>query len=133
MTQQTGGVGINLITKSGSDRFRGSSRFYDTNHRLEGQNITDEQRAQGATSGNPIQDIQDYGIEAGGPIRRGRAWIWGSFGKQKVGVGVINFYQPTPACQAIKATPGSFPIEDVNDCLNTDLTTLQSTNLKAEV
>ncbi|HMF94125.1 MAG TPA: TonB-dependent receptor [Vicinamibacterales bacterium] len=133
VTQQTGGVGVNLVTKSGTDRFRGSSRFYDTNHRLEGQNITDEQRAQGATSGNPIQDIQDYGVEAGGPIRRGRAWIWGSYGKQKVGVGVINFYQPTPACQAIKANPGSFPIEEVNDCLNTDLTTLQSTNVKAEV
>ncbi|HEY7288684.1 MAG TPA: carboxypeptidase regulatory-like domain-containing protein [Vicinamibacterales bacterium] len=133
VTQQTGGVGINLVTKSGSDRFRGSSRFYDTNHRLESQNISDEQRAQGATSGNPIQDIQDYGIEAGGPIRRGRAWIWGSYGKQDVGVGVINFYQPTTECQAIKNNPGSFPIEDVNNCLNTDLTTLQSTNVKAEV
>src|SRR5262245_8378444 len=133
VTQQTGGVGINLVTKSGGDRFRGSSRFYDTNHRLESQNITDAQQAQGATSGNPIQDIQDYGIEAGGPLRRGRAWIWGSYGKQKVGVGVINFYQPTPACQPISANPGSFPIDEVNDCLNTDLTTLQSTNLKGEV
>src|SRR3954465_3803494 len=28
VTQQTGGVGINLVTKSGSDRFKGSSRFY---------------------------------------------------------------------------------------------------------
>jgi hypothetical protein len=133
VTQQTGGVGINLVTKSGGDRFRGSSRFYDTNHRLESQNISDAQRAQGATSGNPIQDIQDYGIEAGGPLRRGRAWIWGSYGKQEVGVGVINFYQATPACQPITANPGAFPIEEVNDCLNTDLTTLQSTNLKAEV
>src|SRR4030095_15396296 len=35
VTQQTGGVGINLVTKSGSDRFRGSSRFYQTNHNLE--------------------------------------------------------------------------------------------------
>src|SRR5262245_36978940 len=133
VTQQTGGVGINLVTKSGGDRFRGSSRFYDTNHRMEGQNITDAQRSQGATSGNPIQDIQDYGIEAGGPLRRGRAWIWGSYGKQKIGVGVINFYQPTATCQAIKAKPGSFPIDEVNDCLNTDLTTLESTNLKTEV
>ena len=31
VTQQTGGVGINLVTKSGTDRFKGSSRFYDTN------------------------------------------------------------------------------------------------------
>src|SRR5262249_46622285 len=30
VTQQTGGVGINLVTKSGSDKLRGSSRFYET-------------------------------------------------------------------------------------------------------
>src|SRR5947208_11345641 len=105
VTQQTGGVGINLVTKSGTDRLRGSSRFYDTSHHVESQNVTDAQRAQGATSGNPIQDIKDYGIELGGPIRPGRAWIWGSFGKQSVGVGVINFYRATAPCQAIKANP----------------------------
>jgi hypothetical protein len=54
VTQQTGGVGINLVTKSGTDKFKGSTRFYDTNHRVESQNITDAQRLQGATSGNPI-------------------------------------------------------------------------------
>src|SRR5690349_4802004 len=102
VTQQTGGDGINLVTKSGGDRFRGSSRFYDTNHRLESQNISDAQRAQGATSGNPIQDIQDYGIEAGGPLKKGRAWIWGSYGKQNIKVGVLGFYQPTDFCQSLK-------------------------------
>src|SRR5204863_1089834 len=71
VTQQTGGVGINLVTKAGSDRFRGSGRLYDTNHRVEANNITDAQRGQGATSGNPIQDIQDYGIEMGGPLKKG--------------------------------------------------------------
>src|SRR5947207_7625338 len=78
VTQQTGGVGINLVTKSGGDKFRGSGRLYDTNHRVESNNITDAQRGQGASSGNPIQDIQDYGIEAGGPPKQGRAGIWGS-------------------------------------------------------
>src|SRR5262245_7700981 len=102
VTQQTGGVGINLVTKSGSDKFHGSSRYYVTDDAVESQNITDDQRKQGASSGNPIQNIQDYGIEAGGPIKKGKAWIWGSIGKQLVDVGVINFYQPSAACQQIK-------------------------------
>jgi hypothetical protein len=135
VTQQTGGVGINLVTKSGSDKFRGSSRYYVTDEKFESQNINDGLRKQGATSGNPIQNIKDYGVEAGGPIKRGRAWVWGSFGKQYVDVGVINFYQPTPECQAFKSTTVALAasITDVNACLNTDRTILQTTNLKGEV
>lgn len=135
VTQQTGGVGVNLITKSGTDKFRGSARFFDTNDTFESNNITDAQRQQGATSGNPIQDIQDYGLEAGGPLKKGRAWIWGSYGKQDVGVGVINFYQPTPQCQAYNDPTVALAasISDVNNCLNTDHTLLETTNLKGEV
>src|SRR4029450_9700847 len=96
VTQQTGGVGINLVTKSGTDRFKGSSRYYVTDKKFQSNNITDELRTQGATSGNPIQNIKDYGVEAGGPLRAGRAWVWGSFGKQLVDVGVGNFSQANP-------------------------------------
>jgi hypothetical protein len=135
VTQQTGGVGINLVTKSGTDRFKGSTRFYRTNDRFESQNVSAAQRVQGASSGNPIQDIKDYGFELGGPIKRGRAWVWGSFGKQTVDVGVVGFYQPTAACQAFKTSAVALasPIEDVNACLNTDRTLLQTTNLKADI
>ena len=135
VTQQTGGVGINLVTKSGTDKFRGSGRFYDTNQKFESQNISNDQRPQGATSGNPIQDIKDNGFELGGPIKKGKAWIWGSFGRTNVGVGVLNFYQPTANCQAYKdsAVALAASIADVNNCLNTDLTQLQQTNLKAEI
>jgi hypothetical protein len=137
VTQQTGGVGINLVTKSGSDRFKGSSRFYETNHNVESNNLFDAQRTQGASSGNPIQDIKDYGVEAGGPLKKGKAWIWGAFGKQNVGVGVLGFYQPTAACQTIKtdtaANALAHTVDEVNNCLNTDSTILQNTNVKAEV
>jgi hypothetical protein len=137
VTQQTGGVGINLVTKSGTDKFRGSTRFYETDDRFEANNVNDSLRKQGATSGNPIQNIKDYGLEMGGPIKQGRAWVWGSYGKQDVNVGVVGFFKPTPECQAIKAdqagNPLAHPIEDVNNCLNTDKTLLQTTNLKGEV
>ena len=133
VTQQTGGVGINLVTKSGSDRFKGSSRFYVTDQKFESNNIDDTLRAQGASSGNPIQNIKDYGFELGGPIKKGKAWVWGSFGKQLVDVGVLGFYQPTTACNAVKAAPNTFSVDDVNNCLNTDETLLMTTNLKAEV
>jgi hypothetical protein len=135
VTQQTGGVGINLVTKSGSDKFRGSSRFFLTDESVQANNINDDLRRQGATSGNPIQNIKDYGFEMGGPISRGRAWVWGGFGKQTVDVGVVGFYKPTAECQAFKATAVALAaaIEDVNACLNTDRTLLQQTNLKAEV
>ena len=137
VTQQTGGVGVNLVTKSGTDRFKGSGRIFNTNDAFEANNITDAMRQNGASSGNPIQNINDYGFEMGGPIKQGKAWIWGSYGKQDVKVGVINFYQPTPACQQIKSdqanNPLAHPIQDVNNCLNTDQTTIGTTNLKGEV
>src|SRR5579871_1118906 len=135
--QQTCGVGINLVTKAGSDKFRGSGRLFDTNHRFESNNIDSTLRSQGASSSNPIQDIQDYGVEAGGPIKKGRAWIWGAFGKQAIDVGVVGFYQPTAACQTLKAQQAinvnANSVQAVNDCLNTDETLLKTTNLKSEV
>ena len=133
VTQQTGGVGINLVTKSGGDRFRGSSRFYVTDDRFESNNITDAQRNQGASSGGPVQNIKDYGVEAGGPIKKGKAWIWGSYGKQNINVGVLGFFLPTSDCQTVKATPLNYSIKDINACLNSDTTLLQTTNLKAAV
>ena len=135
VTQQTGGVGINLVTKSGTDKFRGSSRYYWTDESVQSNNISDSLRQQGATSGNPIQNIKDYGLELGGPLQRGRAWVWGSVGKQTVDVGVVGFYKPIAECQALKTVAVALAnsVDTVNGCLNTDRTLLQTTNLKGEV
>jgi hypothetical protein len=134
-SQQTGGVGINFVTRSGTNRFRGSGRVYNTNDRFEADNVTDEIRAQGAGSGAPIQNINDFGFEVGGPILKDKLWYWGSYGKQDIKVGVVNFYKNTPTCRPagvpvsqIANTLGS--TEAIRDCLATDLTTLNNYNYK---
>ena len=137
VAMQTAGVGINLVTKSGSDKFKGSGRFYVTDKKFQSVNVTDDLRRQGATSGNPIQNIKDYGFEMGGPIIKGKAWIWGSYGTQDIKVGVNGFFlkeTEQAGCGKFKGLSASalsaFPFADVKDCLNTDLTTLETYNLK---
>ena len=110
VTMQSPGVGVNLVTKSGTDTLRGSGRYYVTDQKFQSVNVTDALRQQGATSGNPIQNIKDYGLEVGGPIKKGRAWFWGGYGKQNINVGINNFYKPTAACQAIKADLKADPL-----------------------
>src|SRR5687767_4190628 len=132
VTQQTGGVGINLVTRSGTDTFRGSGRVYLTDEALQDDNITDELRAQGAGSGAPIQNIKDYGFDVGGPIKKGRAWYWGSYGTQDIKVGVVGFYKDTATCRpgGDSLDPRTTPTDVLRDCLETDLTTLNNYNWK---
>jgi hypothetical protein len=133
-SQQTGGVGINLVTRNGTDRLRGSGRFYLTDNNFASQNVTDELRAQGAGAGNPVQNVKDYGVEIGGPIKKGRAWFWGSYGTQDIEVGVVGFYKDTPTCRPPGLTSAqigqTLPLDVLNDCLETDLTTLNNYNWK---
>jgi hypothetical protein len=132
VTQQTGGVGINLVTKSGTDRFKGNGRALFTNDAFVDDNITPELKAQGAGAGAPIQDIKDYGFDVGGPIVKSKLWYWGSYGTQDIKVGVVGFYENTPECR-----PGGQPLNSrtaptdlLRSCLSTDLTTLNNYNWK---
>ena len=117
-SQQSGGITVNLITKSGGNRFKGTARYYVTDEKLESQNVTDELRRQGAGAGNPIQNIKDFGFEVGGPIVRNRAWFWGSRARNDIKVGVIGFL----------IDPAGDPNDRNN--LQTDLTRLDDTNIK---
>jgi Carboxypeptidase regulatory-like domain len=115
---QTGGVNLNFITRSGGNALRGSGRYFVSDNNYQSANITDELRAQGAGSGNPLKNIQDYGAEFGGPIIKNKVWFWGAYGKQDIEVGVIGFLKAG-------ATDGSNP-----DNLETDLTVLENYNIK---
>ena len=132
VTQQTGGVGINLVTKSGTDRRRGNGRFLVTDEALQADNVTDALRAQGAGSGAPIQNIRDYGFDVGGPIVKGKVWYWGSYGTQDIKTGVLGFYKNDAICRpgGVGLDPRTTDTATLRGCLETDLTTLNNYNWK---
>jgi hypothetical protein len=118
-SQEAGGVAINLVTKSGSNQFKGSARYYDANQRFEADNTPDEVIAQGSGGGNPIKDVAEYGFEAGGPIKKDKAWFWGAANRNTIRVGIIGFLKAG-------APRGSRSIDD----LETDLSVLNNQNFK---
>ncbi len=84
--QPTGGVGLNLVVKRGTNEFKGGARGYFTNHALEASNVPAELAAAGVTpeTADHNDQISDYGVELGGPIVKNRAWIYGSWSDQDI-------------------------------------------------
>ena len=147
-SQQGAGVQVNFITRSGSNKFTGFGRFYNTNDKCFGEfakcqsiNVTDDLRKQNVGGGNPIQNIRDTGFQLGGPIQKNKAWFWGAMSRQDVRAGVVGFYDTAKSgCQAVANAPnatsadGSYvnPIQTIKDCLFGDLTTLKNYNARLQ-
>ena len=115
---QTAGTGINFIIKQGTNQLKGQAQFYGNDGALQSDNITQDQRDNGAGAGAPIKHILDYGFDIGGPIIKDRAWIWGDYGVQDIHKGAVGFLKPD--C--------SDP--DDKNCLQDDPTLLRNSNIK---
>jgi hypothetical protein len=87
-TSATGGVVLNMVTKRGTNEWRGSGRYlvadesWQSDLELDGIALGAGQSA--FKQGNRIVTVEDYGLELGGPILRDRLWVWGSYGQQEV-------------------------------------------------
>jgi Carboxypeptidase regulatory-like domain len=136
---QSSGLSINLVTKSGSNRFKGTFNTTFENESMQGQNVTEEQfnaGANGFLSGNPLHKIANYSIEAGGPILKDRLWYWGSMDRQDINVGVTNFFDPAKGtfCQDLIAAQKKSQLagaitydnlDQVQNCLSNDQTLIK--------
>jgi hypothetical protein len=71
------GVAITMVLKSGGNEFHGGGNYGYTSHRFEDDNINDELRSIGITSGNPLDMRTDYGADLGGRIIRDTLWFYG--------------------------------------------------------
>jgi hypothetical protein len=97
VTVQSSGLNINLVTKSGSNVFKGTFNTTFENDDMQTSNVTQQLfdvGDSGFLSGAPIHKIAVYSIEAGGPIIKNRLWYWGAADRQDINVGVVNFFDP---------------------------------------
>jgi len=86
---QTGGVGLNFVTKRGTNAFHGSVHtFFSHDDMLQSSNLPGglegDSRLQGNDKANHIDQINDYGVELAGPIVKDKLWFWGSYGKNDI-------------------------------------------------
>ena len=96
LRQSTGGVGLNFVTKRGTNALHGTIRGYYTADDLESSNVPDELanpdpkflaagiKPTTPDTANHIDSITDYGADLGGPIVKDKLWFWGSYGKQDI-------------------------------------------------
>jgi hypothetical protein len=146
VTVQSSGLSINLVTKSGSNVFKGSAVATFENDKTQAQNVTRElfEAGQGGfLSGNPIKEIGVYSAEYGGPIVRNRLWFWAAADKQDINAGVTNFFDASAGqfCQDLIAAQrtgdselaalATFErLDDVQKCLSNDKTVIKDLQWK---
>jgi hypothetical protein len=83
-----GGVGINIVSKEGGNRFVGSFFVSGANGSMQASNINDTLRSQGLATPNKLNKVYDVNPSGGGPIIRDRLWFYASLRFQE-----SSFYQ----------------------------------------
>jgi Carboxypeptidase regulatory-like domain len=90
----TGGVSANAIPKEGGNRYSGFLFAAHTTGALQSDNLTDELKATGLQSANPIERIYDYNGSFGGPLKRDALWFFGSFRSMDQNEQVTGMFRP---------------------------------------
>lgn len=141
---QSSGLSINLVTKSGSNVFKGSAVTTFENDAMQNQNVTRElfnAGGNGFISGAPLKKIFVYSGEYGGPIKKNRLWFWIAGDKQDINAGVVNFFDATAgdfcatlvAAQKAGTLGGTVTYDKLNDvvkCLKNDKTVIKDLQWK---
>src|SRR5436190_11072398 len=81
---QTPGVQLNMVTKRGTNDFRGSGRYFYTPGSMQSE-ATVPAEAQGYLAHtNEVNFLRDYGAEFGGPIFKDKVWFWAAYAENKI-------------------------------------------------
>lgn len=98
VTTASSGVTVNVVTKRGTNEWRGSGRYFKTDGDWQSDpEISGSEAGRNfAANGTPrvqnlnlfipnsIDTIEDYGAEIGGAIWKDHLWIWGAYGENHI-------------------------------------------------
>jgi hypothetical protein len=108
---QTPGTTINVVTKRGTNDFKGSARFLYASDRWQANNIPKEAVDEGFQT-NSTRFIREYGAEIGGPIIKDRLWFWGGASRQDISLNLTDINPATgqPAISTAVLKPVTFKV-----------------------
>ena len=89
----TGGIYMNMVTKSGGNHVSGASSVYWEDKSFQGDNISSTLQEQGIT-GNPINYLYNANANIGGPVWRDKMWFFGSFLRYDINTNIIGIVRP---------------------------------------
>jgi hypothetical protein len=112
----TGGILINMVTKSGTNRFSGSALQTYQSENTQVDNINADLMAAGIRpNANATDRISNSNFQAGGPLVRGKLFYFGAANYQATHISVVGF----PAVVPYSFVPT--PLADTSDQDTTDI------------
>ena len=86
----TPGVQLNFVLRSGTSKWRGSTRYYFENNSLQSDNV-DPDLVGEIASYNRVGEYKDWGFEGGGPVIANKVFAWGAYGKTEPEMKIFSF------------------------------------------
>ncbi len=91
---QTPGAQLNMVTKRGTNDYKGSARYVYDSHSWQASPAANGEAKSYTVNpilnGNRINTIGNYAGDIGGPIWRDKLWFWGSYARQDIKLFILQ-------------------------------------------
>ena len=124
LEQQNSGVTINVVTKRGTNEYRGAARYLYASGNWQSTNTPQEAIDEGIPTNN-TRFIREYGADFGGPILKDKLWLWFAGSYQTINTNQTGFSSYFGTISA----PSSVNLEPWNAKLNWQISNANSAQL----
>jgi len=80
----TPGVQLNMVTKRGTNDFKGSGRYFYTPGSYQAKASVPTEAQSYLIHTNEVNFVRDYGSEVGGPLWKDHLWFWAAIAENKI-------------------------------------------------